>query len=984
MKINKTVRMILSIMLMFSLAAPLCAVQAAPAEGYNLTGWDHHLEKWSPGNLSGYTELDWVPFRLEVKNYVGDAVEFCFQHDYEKNGTYGYDDAQNFYIGDEGGTVLFNEGDGVFDITGPIFFSGAGGVMEMEYCFNISDPQALIDYGDTFYLYWETELAGPGQAGSWSGASLHTTTSVTGAQTVPINVQKITSLLTAQLELNKTVSSTMVNPGDTVTYTFEVTNTGDYDLSGVTVSDPLFGSTWSYPLGTLAAGETTSFEMPYTFPENTSPGTFINTATALATYSGGAVSDTDDETVLIQTVTAQEPSINIHKNVNVTSAAPGDEVSYSIHVTNTGNVDLTNVIVTDPMLGDTWSYTVGTLHAGEIVWIYATYTIPADAQAGALVNTATVSGLTPSGGQVTDSASTSLVIDNGGTTDPYAQVNLVKRVNTETANPGDTIIYTFTVTNMGTYGLTDTIVTDPLFGETWLYIVGALEPGASIAFDVSYVIPADALTGIIENTASVTAVYPDGTVNDTATETVSVISPTGDEAAISVDKIADLQSAAPGDTITYTITVTNTGNIDIDDAVVTDHLMGDFWSYSFGSLHAGQWKDYTYTYTVPMGTLSMELVNTAVVTGSYSDGSVTAEDSAAVVIDAPPPIIANLVLTSVCSENPDSTRRWKITNTNHTDVAFSWMLLESGESGSDIILGDADYFLETQTVSGTNTLKITYLDGREEQRVSSGLQCQDNAMQLITVHSMCVASPQSSRIEWQFTNPNDYAVTATWEIEDQTGTFVISPGISALYTDMVSSSPNTLHLYINDELYAVESRACFQDIILNAICSEDPGTSLNWTLTNNNLYPAQVVWLLHGTDPIQTGTVTVAGNSIVTISTNTIPGDNILSIFVDDVLQRDGTVLSAKVQCPAEETGGGTTGGGTIIELPEEIVPLAPGGEILIDDVLETPLAPAPEVPEELPKTGGPSALALGIVGGVLMILGLAMTLSEPKKSKRR
>lgn len=973
MKILKISKIAMSLVMAISLFLPFFSAQAAPAEGYSLKGWDKEQQKWSPGNLSGYQELDWVPFSLEVKNYQGNAVILCIQHDYEKLGVFGYSEVSDFYIGNAAGEKLYVPQDGVFSVSGPEYIEGNGGVLLMEFCFDVVNPQALIELGNEFFFYWETRLAGPGQASTWSGSSLHTTTSVTGAQTVPINIQKIASVGTAKLELKKTASATFVNPGDSITYSFEVTNSGDYSLSNVIVRDPIFGETWSYPLGTLAAQESKNFDVNYTIPINSAAGILTNTATAAGTYSGGTVSETDDETVYVQTVTALKPAINIHKNVNVSTAGPGDSVTYSIHVTNTGNVNLENVTVTDPMFGESWSYSIGTLHSGEIARFEVPYTIPSDAVSGLLVNTAEVTG-THSGGQVNSSADTSLTVDAGNTGDNVAGVELVKGVDTETANPGDTLTYFFIVRNTGTYALTDIVVSDPMFGASWSYSADSLEPGSFVRFELEYSIPGDAEPGVIENTAMVSAAYPEGILYDTATETVSVLGvpPTG-QPSLTVDKNANISTVIPGNTVSYSIHVNNNGIVDLENVFVTDHLMGDGWSFGFGTLHVGETKEYAYSYTVPLGSFAGNLTNTVTATGYYNGEPTTAADSVTVIIDAPAPMVSDLVLNPSCTEDPDQTRGWRISNTNHVDVSFSWELLETGENGTGVVSADSDFDLETHAFPGYNTLKIIYLGNREEQRMNTGLKCQSE-MELITLHSMCVGSPDSNLVEWQFSNPNEYPVTATWETENQTGIFTIMPGVSSLQTVKIPNNPNTISLYINNELYAVESRACFQDIILAGDCSPTPQENLDWTLTNNNYFTVNVDWVLLGSNPVQEGTVSVPAYSTVSFSTVTIPGSNTVTIFVDDVLQRNGTVMNTKLSCAEVAVNGGGIGdeSGVLSDISKFVEPSLPGGTVLKDDVIE-------QVSNQLPATGGSQMLFIYLAGIFLMLAGFAL-LIKPKK----
>ena len=69
----------------------------------------------------------------------------------------------------------------------------------------------------------------------------------------------------------------------------------------------------------------------------------------------------------------------------------GEEIEYKIVVTNDGNVTLTDVTVTDPETGDTW--TVETLELGEKVEFTTTHKVTEeDAEAGKFENTASATG----------------------------------------------------------------------------------------------------------------------------------------------------------------------------------------------------------------------------------------------------------------------------------------------------------------------------------------------------------------------------------------------------------------------------------------------------------------------------------------------------------------------------------------------------------------------------------------------------------------
>jgi len=134
--------------------------------------------------------------------------------------------------------------------------------------------------------------------------------------------------------------------------------------------------------------------------------------------------------------------------------------------------------------------------------------------------------------------------------------------------PGDTIHYTVTVTNLGasTIPAADITVTDQMLGEglTLQGEPGALAPGGTRVYTGSRALTSRDC-GEISNTASVVIPRDAFTDNDTATVTSPVVC----NADLALAKTADKTTYQPGQTITYTLTVTNTGTAIVPLSAVT-------------------------------------------------------------------------------------------------------------------------------------------------------------------------------------------------------------------------------------------------------------------------------------------------------------------------------------------------------------------------------------------------------------------------------
>ncbi|MBM7519112.1 DUF7507 domain-containing protein [Nocardioides nitrophenolicus] len=403
-----------------------------------------------------------------------------------------------------------------------------------------------------------------------------------------------------------TNDSGITDAGDTITYTFTVTNTGNVPIRDVAVSDPMLNAadiTITCDPTTLAPQETTTCttDQPYVITtDDVTAGTVDNTATATGTDpdDGTVTSNEDSTSTPVQT---PDPKLRLEKSAGAVrdvdgsgTVSAGDTIAYTFTVTNTGNVPIRDVVVSDPMLsaaGITITCDPTTLAPGAAANCAADddYEITQDdVDAGHVVNVATARGTDPDGGAVAspeDEATTTLP--------PVIDLRLDKLAGAPTdangsgiTDAGDTIRYTFTVTNQGNVTVRDIAIDDPRLAAAGLTVTCdpttlAPQETATCTTDGDYVITADDVeAGTVDNTATATGVDPtDGEVrsNEDSTST-PVTRPAPSlhlvkEAGTPTDVDGDGVIAA-GDTIAYTFTVTNNGNVPVDDLAVSDPKVG--------------------------------------------------------------------------------------------------------------------------------------------------------------------------------------------------------------------------------------------------------------------------------------------------------------------------------------------------------------------------------------------------------------------------
>jgi uncharacterized repeat protein (TIGR01451 family) len=320
------------------------------------------------------------------------------------------------------------------------------------------------------------------------------------------------------------------------------------------------------------------------------------------TSDDGATPDTDGDRVADEAgendptpvPVSLNPSVALVKTADTSalSSPPvvGEIITYTFAVTNTGNVTLSNVTLTDPLPGIVLNGgPIASLSPGatDNTTFTATYAITQpDIDAGQVVNQATTTGTPPAGPPVTDDSGTTNG-DDVPTTTPLASgpgISLVKTADTSALSSppqvGDTITYSFAITNTGNVTLSNVTIADALPGVVLTgNPIAALAPGATDTTTITgtYVLVPDDLTaGEVINTATVTGNPPTGPpLTDTDSTTTPLPQVPGIDLVKAITDSSDLDDGADvGDTITYSFTVTNTGNVPLRDVTVTDALPG--------------------------------------------------------------------------------------------------------------------------------------------------------------------------------------------------------------------------------------------------------------------------------------------------------------------------------------------------------------------------------------------------------------------------
>ncbi|UCB43242.1 MAG: DUF11 domain-containing protein [Dehalococcoidales bacterium] len=351
------------------------------------------------------------------------------------------------------------------------------------------------------------------------------------------------------LAIAKTAEPSMVHNGDTITYTYLVTNSGGTPLSGISITDDKTGSTEVNDSTVLNVGETWEFSATYTVSVM-DPDLLVNTAVA----SG---SDAESQVVTAQdtaSVTILRPAINLTKTAEPDKALDGDTITYTYTIVNTGNTPLSDVTVVDNQLGNA-AYQSGDsdgdseLDVDESWEFTATYTISSEDESP-LDNTATASASDALGQIVTTKATASVSILR-------PTIALIKSAAPVEAHDGDTITYTYIVTNPGNTPLFDVTVIDDMSEEIEYQSGdsdgdGELDVDESWEFTATYTIKPQDPSPLVNVAVASGSDARGQVVTAEATASVNVERP---------DLAIQITSPEDGDIITsHTITVTGTVN----------------------------------------------------------------------------------------------------------------------------------------------------------------------------------------------------------------------------------------------------------------------------------------------------------------------------------------------------------------------------------------------------------------------------------------
>lgn len=434
--------------------------------------------------------------------------------------------------------------------------------------------------------------------------------------TVPLNrplLEGSPVLTVTKSSVNEGDSS--LRPGERITYTITISNSGNVSATNVTISDT-FPADTNFVVDSLEISPSSAGGVPGTQPILADGITITELSLVTVTYAATVNASVADETQIVNTasITSNEvetpvthtvtdtvvnqANLSISKTNGQDTTVPGTSITYTIAVTNSGPSSANGITVSDSFpasLTDvSWSRS-GTggscltsstgninctinLPPGDSEIFTATGTVDPDAT-GSLVNTAT---LTPPAG-VEDTSSGNDSATDTDTLTPQTDLQVSKSASSDSMLVYDPLTYTLTITNDGPSDAVGVVVTDTLpagisfasasttdcspVGGDVVCNLGNLTNEAVMTVKLM-VTPT--VTGTLTNTAIVTSTTFDPASSNNQTSVGTTVNPKADLVIVKSDN--NLDPVIAGTSLTYTLVVTNNGPSPAANVVVTDTL----------------------------------------------------------------------------------------------------------------------------------------------------------------------------------------------------------------------------------------------------------------------------------------------------------------------------------------------------------------------------------------------------------------------------
>lgn len=473
----------------------------------------------------------------------------------------------------------------------------------------------------------------------------------------------------ADLEITKTADESFAVIGETFTFNITVTNHGPdpaentiiNDIAAADFSTPEYsadgGTSWmpwhgQLDAGIIEAGTAFTFLLRGTVEAGTQDE-LQNTASVTSDTSDP---DPSDNTVTITVPKSALADLGVIKTGEPDPVSVGQQLIYTITVTNSGPSQAEEVIISDALPAEllnqeysfdsviwypwTGEYAAGSLAAGEIYTLYLRGDVDPDAQTGEMMNTVMVSSATDDP-DPNNNTYTEII-----TVEAAADLSVTKTASPSAVLSGEILTYTVVVSNDGPSDAANVVLSDTLPAEIEnpvFSVDGSAEEPWTGSYSLSILPAGSSFTLTIRGTVNVTQTESLVNTSFVASDTPDPIPDNNADTVITqAEALADLTlvkegpaSVEAGGMISYTVTVSNAGPGAAADVEVTDAVPSEINAPEY-SVNGGVYIPWSGSFRA--GTLEVSESVTIMIRGNVSSlAAGTVVNSASVTSSTPDP-----------------------------------------------------------------------------------------------------------------------------------------------------------------------------------------------------------------------------------------------------------------------------------------------------------------------------------------------------------
>ncbi|WP_426951623.1 beta strand repeat-containing protein [Bacillus mycoides] len=656
------------------------------------------------------------------------------------------------------------------------------------------------------------------------------------------------------IQATKSVNKSVATIGDILTYTVTVPNTGLLPANNVTFTDVLPNGTSFIPgsvtidnvpqtnanpaagisLGTINNGSSRTVTFQATVVSLPSQNPISNTANITFQYTPIAGGTTFNGIATSNSAGTQInlADINGTKSVNKIFTDIGETLTYSIALANIGNIAATSVVYTDPIPSGTTfipgsvtvngvtqaganpanGISIGSIAANSTTTVSFQVFVPSIPQTNPILNSGTTTYQyipVPNQPAVSGTDTTNIV----STQVNNATVTMAKAVDKNYADIGDTLTYTVAFTGTGNTNANNVIFTDVIpSGTTFvlnsLTIDGSTQVGANPANGVNIgsiptgttknvsfqvVVSTIPASNVVSNGSSASYQYTVNPSQSPVTKNISsnLASTQINNANLTLTKSTNKQFATIGETISYTILITNSGNTAANNVQLTDPLPnGTILTLGSVTLN-GVLQNVDSLVALPIGTIP----GGATFTLSFQVTVIN--------ITAQNPIINNAFSSYIYTVNPSLPPTSKTANSNSVTSTIRLANLHANKSVSQTFAEVGDVL--TYTFALTNDGNVTANNVLLSDSIANGTSFVPNS---VIVNSVTQPGATPASINIGSINANT-TITASFQIlitsipnpnpilnsASISYNFIVDPNASPVSTN---TTTNTTFIQVND------------------------------------------------------------------------------------------------------------------------------------------------------------------------------------------